>query len=270
MENKEYAAMIGGGKLGDFFHQLFVPAFLYHLDGTKTDLYMADIGDHFPRGLENTYEEIKSIIEQQDYINSFSIYKNQHVMTDLSRWRSSSLLYKCCWTDMLLNEFMYPVGYMKKPKNFQIMKYNSKREDLADCVLINRSHDDRRWSSDQSKHEEFLSEFPKEKRFFICNDVGQYNRYFYKDEVNLLKVDTMSEFFECINSCAKFTGNLSCPLAIAYCLKKEILCEFGNVDFVSYMNETNFYDNIGWYSNNGHQSSRKQNVQNSQEYDPQT
>ena len=63
-------------------------------------------------------------------------------------------------------------------------------------------------------------------------------------------MNNIKDFFQVINSCKLFMGNLSGPMAIAYCLCKNILCEFGYVDSESYKLETEYYNNISWYDYN--------------------
>ena len=76
--------MISGGRLGDFVHQLYIPAIIYKENGIKTNLYMAEVGDIFSFGLHNTFNEIKEIILNQPYINKFQIYGGENIYVNLS------------------------------------------------------------------------------------------------------------------------------------------------------------------------------------------
>jgi hypothetical protein len=46
-------------------------------------------------------------------------------------------------------------------------------------------------------------------------------------------------------------GNLTGITAIAYALKKNMLCEFGNVDSKSYSEEIKYNSNISYYNDDG-------------------
>jgi hypothetical protein len=74
--------------------------------------------------------------------------------------------------------------------------------------------------------------------------VNQYVNFPHKNLVQPLYIDNIQNLFEIINSCSLFCGNLSAPMAIAYALMKNIVCEIGYVDGDSYKNETKYYDNI--------------------------
>lgn len=238
MINKELN-MISGGRLGDFIHQLYIPSIIYKKKGIKTNLYMAEIGDIFSFGLENTFNEIKEIVLNQTYINKFEIYKGESIDINLSKWRANSIGY--CWTERLMG--CYFGDYSPVLKNFQIIDNVDKIECFKDSLIINRSLESRRYGS-KDMYIKNIESYKKEKRYFIYTDINQYNTFPHKDLVQPIRVKNIKNMFEIINSCSLFIGNLSAPMAVAYSLRKNIICEIGDIDWISYKNEVKYYDNI--------------------------
>jgi hypothetical protein len=239
MESNKTLNMISGGKLGDFIHQLYIPAIIYNIYNIKTNLYISEIGDHFSFGLENTFNELHRIISEQEYINTFEIYNNQNINFDLSFWRNENP--QLCWTEKL--SFIYLQNANFNIRNFQIIKNIKNIKKYNNSLIINRSLDYRRHSANDL-YKKYIHEYEKENSFFIYTDVNQYVNFPHKNLVQPLYIDNVQDLFEIINSCSLFCGNLSAPMAIAYALMKNIVCEIGYVDGDSYKNETKYYDNI--------------------------
>ena len=61
---------ITGGRTGDFFHQLYIPAILYEMHGIKTNLFIAEIGDTFHFGLESAFNELYDIVKNQKFFDN--------------------------------------------------------------------------------------------------------------------------------------------------------------------------------------------------------
>lgn len=231
--------MISGGKFGDFIHQLYIPAIIYKLHNIKTNLYIAEIGDCFSFGLENTFNELKDIIISQEYINTFEIYNNQQINCNLSAWRNTNP--QICWTEKL--SLIYLENIDLNFKNFQIIKNIKNTEEYNNSLIINRSLDFRR-HSEKDIYLKYIKEHGEKNSFFIYTDINQYINFPHKNLVQPLYINNIEKLFEVINSCKLFCGNLSGPMAVAYSLMKNIVCEVGNIDSISYINETKYYDNI--------------------------
>jgi ADP-heptose:LPS heptosyltransferase len=103
--------------------------------------------------------------------------------------------------------------------------------------------DSRRYSANDI-YLNHIKEYGKNNSFFIYTDVNQYVNFPHKNLVQPLYINSIQNLFEIINSCKLFCGNLSAPMAIAYALMKNIICEFGYVDMDSYRDEIKYYDNI--------------------------
>lgn len=233
---------IAGGRTGDFFHQLYIPAILYEMHGIKTNLFIAEIGDTFHFGLESAFNELYDIVKNQKFINDFNIYDGSKLDYNLSEWRINNP--NLGWTDKLCQKY---IGSNKSPyKNFKIIEYENNLTELKDSLVINRSLDHRRYGSIEIQ-ESIINRFTE--RFFIFTDIKQYEEYPLKHLVKPLYTENIDGFFKVINSCKLFMGNLSGPMAIAYCLQKNLICEFGQIDTESYRAETEYYSNISWFNN---------------------
>ena len=231
--------MISGGRLGDFVHQLYIPAIIYKENGIKTNLYMAEVGDIFSFGLHNTFNEIKEIILKQPYINKFQIYAGENIDVNLSQWRAGHIGY--CWTERLMG--CYFGNYSPTVKNFQIIDNIDKIECFKDSLIINRSLERGRHGN-KDVYIKNIENYKKEKRYFLYTDINQYNAFPHKNLVQPICVKNIKNMFEIINSCSLFIGNLSAPMAVAYSLMKNIICEIGPMDWISYKDEIKYYSNI--------------------------
>jgi hypothetical protein len=238
MENK-IINMISGGRLGDFIHQMYIPAILYNKYKIKTNLYISEIGDYFSFGLQNTFNELHDIILNQEYINKFEIYNNQDININLSFWRNVNP--QLCWTEKLSSIYLKETDF--NIRNFQIIKNINNIKDYNNSLIINRSLDSRRYSANDI-YLNHIKEYGKNNSFFLYTDVNQYINFPHKNLVQPLYINSIQNLFEIINSCKLFCGNLSAPMAIAYALMKNIICEFGYVDTDSYRDEVKYYDNI--------------------------
>lgn len=244
MVNKMFKTVnaIAGGRTGDFLHQLYVPAILYKMYDIKTNLFIAELGDTFHFGLERTFQEFYDIVKSQKFINNFSIYDGSKLDYNLSEWRFNNP--NLGWTDKLCQKY---IGSNKSSyKNFQIINFNESIECFNNAIVINRSLDQRRHGNIELQ-EKIINQF--EDKYFIFTDEEQYNQYPLKSLVKPLYAENIKEFFHIINSCKLFMGNLSAPMAISYCLCKNMLCEFGYIDTESYKAETEYYNNISWFDN---------------------
>ena len=97
---------ISGGKFGDFLNQLSVICENYYETGQKGELYIDNIGDIFPNGLINTYNDTYNTIISQNFIEKYEIYNNENIDVNLSSWRNNidgSLKYN--WFQIYQNNY---------------------------------------------------------------------------------------------------------------------------------------------------------------------
>jgi hypothetical protein len=224
-----------GGRTGDLIHALYVAK---NYPG-KHNLYITDRrdlhSDGFALGLEKTYEELKPILNNQDYVNSFEIYTNQPFDENLSLWRRYA--YSASWTQLLSNTFNVPaVGGRWINVN--------KKEGVESKVIIHCSiNPDRRghWGTLVDKYEG--------QTLFIGSQ-KEYETFGYK--MDFYEPTDLHDFFVTINSCKFFIGNQSAPLAIAHALDVPRLAVLNEVDKIAYKGEEKFYKNFYWIAQHEH------------------
>ena len=68
------SSVLVSGKLGDLIHSMYVPHHLFERHGVRTKIYITDTAEHFENGIDNTYRELKPIIQQQKGNDGFEIW----------------------------------------------------------------------------------------------------------------------------------------------------------------------------------------------------
>jgi hypothetical protein len=205
---KDTKSYLQEGKLGDFIHSLVVCKFNWEFFGYKADLYISNDAGHFEKGLEFTYNDLKPILEKQEWLNSFNIYNGEIIDVNLTRFRQSRFLYTTNWIEIYFKEFF---DDMMPPNEYSWIELE-KDETLSDTLVINRSM---KPMSEKTKgvYQGVLNEF--EKKVFICFDESQYQTFPLKDQCEMLKVNSLYEFFAKINGSKLFIGNQSGPMSWA-------------------------------------------------------
>lgn len=235
-----------GGRLGDVIHNLLVIKHFYELTKTKGILYITNDkklgGDKFSSSIEETYNDIKPFILHQEYIEEFYLLPEGERPKDfnnLNRWRRSPLFMKLSWIDILQD--LHKIVYDYKPW----IKFD-KVDYLSDIVLIHRS-------VNKNRH---TDNFPwksitiNNKCKFITCDKHEWDQFPFKDNVDLLLVDSFSELVKSINSCKFFIGNMSLPLAIAHSIGKPHLAELIEPDGIHYEGDKKFIDDFFYIKKN--------------------
>lgn len=206
---------LSGGLLGDFIHQLSVIKENYIKTGMKGTLYIANQGDAFRHGLDTAYNDLKQIIESQDYIYEFKIYNNEKYNINLSAWRQSPLLYRANWHAIFHNLYSVDWG-------------NNKWIDLPICEGMQNKilvcHSIHRWKSNFN-YKCYVDTLDASKLLFIGISQYEYDNFVKNTGIVMPfhKCDSLYDLAICINSCEQFIGNLSSPLAFAYALHKKCI-----------------------------------------------
>ena len=209
MENINF---ISGGRTGDLFHNLIVMKSICEKNNTKGNIYITNDtnlgGDTFYFEINKTYQDLKPILEYQNYVNGFYILNEQNNPTDfinLNKWRHSGLLYSTNWINILSQ--VHSID--KITTNWVNYKKNNF---YSDKILIHRSlhrnNNSFPWDSITSKN----------KCYFVTTNKHEYDSFKYKDRVDLIFFDSFDELVTSINSCKFFIGNMSTPLALAHSL----------------------------------------------------
>lgn len=230
-----------GGKLGDFIHSLCVCKHNWELTGKKADLYISNVGDGFEKGVEFTYNDLKPILEKQNWLNSFSIYNGESIDMNLSNFRSSPLIYTTNWIEIYFKTFL---KIDNPPKEFSWIDVD-KDDSLKDVVLVNRNM--KPMSDNLTKfYDELL--YQHDKCAFICFDKEQYDNFKLKDKCPLLKVDTLHDYFVKINSCKLLISNQSGPAAWATSMNVPRIVElYIQIDNMHYIKDSEYYSDFKYF-----------------------
>ena len=234
----ETISYLQGGKLGDFIHSLCVCKHNWELTGKKADLYISNVGDNFEKEIEFTYNELKPILEKQNWLNSFQIYSNQEINCSLKSFRSSPMIYTTNWIEIYFKTFL---NIDNPPKEYGWIELD-KDDNLKDVVLVNRN---------MKPMSENLTNFyndllyQHDKCAFICFDEEQYENFELKDKCPLIKVNNLYEYFVKINSCKLLISNQSGPAAWATSMNVPRIVELYMVlDNIHYIKDIEYYSNF--------------------------
>ena len=230
-KDEETLKYIGGGKLGDFIHCLYIVMVKYEITGKKGDIYITDDcrcgGDKFGYPVNRTYQELYDIVISQPYVASFNLYtgeieRKETQMTfdvNLNDFRRFPMLFSYSWLESLSKSFHLPL--LEKPWiTFNDTWIDPKYEDL---IVIHRSKTPQHQSSNFIPLLESIVK--NNKCIFVTCEQEEYSMFALKHLVPLDLKTSLKEIFITINSCRFFIGNQSSPLAIALSLFKPLLCD---------------------------------------------
>ena len=235
------AAYLVGGKLGDVFHTLWVVKRVWEIDGIKGVIVFSDRfgGDVFSRGLHNTWQDCKQIIESQEYIQECLVDDgrwtpdglNSSKVIFLNAWRKNKYVSRIDWTSLL--SMVYGIPREDPCKGW--IKYTGESRDsingipLNDVVVVHQSL------------QRINKEFPwkailsSNNCVFLTSELKEYDSFEYKHLVNVHIATNLSEMTEIISGCKAFCGNQSSPLALAAALGKTCYCQLYILDRFSYI-----------------------------------
>lgn len=214
-----------GGRLGDFIHCMYVP-FAKHLStGNKCIVYITDDtkygGDKFARSLEDTYLELKPIMEAQEYIESFSIHQGEKFDVNLNEFRK--VIYsRGNWVQLLSQHFGVPI--FKQPW----IKF-LKSEDFSDTVVIHRNMTYR--DRTNVRFNSILTEIILRKKcMFLTTEQRIYDEFIRQMNIDpkcvpSYPVETLSELVGVLSTCKYYIGNQTSPTAFAVAMYRPMLCE---------------------------------------------
>lgn len=232
---------LAGGKLGDFIHSLIVCKYKFDQTGEKSNIYLSNNGHAFEYDLNFTFNELKPLLAQQQWVDTFSIHESESIDIDLTKWRHSPLLYQTNWLEiyscMYLNNIKIPNEY-----NWITVEKDSR---YSNSLMINRSLK----TVDNNKlhvYDDLISKY--DDVYFICFDVKQYYQFPLHYKTKLLLVDNLYDFFIKIASCHFFIGNQSGPFAWASALNTPRAVELLNIiDRQHYINDSNYYEYFSYF-----------------------
>lgn len=254
-----------GGKLGDFLIALYGVKGYCNLHKVKAKVHLIDIGWDF--GIQNTYNALLPIMNQQEYISDFCILPSEHYTLDpiqtpkqnspiiildeqlkrdgyiSNNYLTSPLLYKKCWLDIYSTLYGFDV---QQPTSW--LTHNEIHSYYQDAVILHRKFVPERFST-EFPYEQIINSY--DKVVFVSTNEVDYLNFPYKESVEFRKIDTISDWFTAINSCRMYVGNLTGPVVIAEALDKLRILELPyNEDAHHWIGGDKYTSNLKWFLNN--------------------
>jgi hypothetical protein len=239
-----------GPRLGDLLHSLALPKYIYDKMGIISNIYMTEINDNFSTSLENTFEDLRPVIESQTFCKSFQILDEikfpnwKKTFINTQNFRKSPWLYKTTWSQLILNSCLQ--SQPKVPKDFKIIEL-PKDDKYKNALIINRRDGSHEKSSLTKKvYKDVISQF--EEVYFLYFDKNHYEEFFYKDLVKPLHMENLYKTMVAINSCKLFLGNQTGSYAMATIMNVDRIGELFHKtlfrDDLHYLNDGNLFQNV--------------------------
>jgi hypothetical protein len=239
-----------GGKLGDLLHSMWVVKRQWEADREKGVVVLSGRfgGDAFSRGLRGTYEEVRELLEGQEYVDRVELdegcWAPPEGTVNLSAWRQSRYVSSVDWTTMLSRvyglERVDPVGgWLRVDREARTELVPG--VPLKDLVVVHQSYRTR-----------VNGAYPWERIlrnnnciFVTCNRL-EYDDFSGKAWVSCYVARDLMEMAEIVAGAKAFCGNQSAPLALAVALGKTCYCQLYCVDRLAYVGLGShvYYDDV--------------------------
>lgn len=229
---------VSGGKFGDYLNQLSVICENFYKTGQKGELYIANIGDYFPCGIEYTYNDTYNVIKSQKFIDAYKIYDvnnnniNGNNYINLSLWRINVHNYiklNYSWIEIYSDFYNISWGSRKWLNlNFEEKIYWKNK------IIINVTP--QRFISENAidKMKNIINDRLNDC-IFISNEQDSYD-YFCNNanlQINYYKPNSFEETINIINSCELCFLGFSSMAVIANSLHKpHYLMGYYNSDYI--------------------------------------
>lgn len=248
--NMKEINVVVGPRLGDLLHSLAFPKYVFDKMNLVSNIYIAEINDTFSSNLQQTFEELKPILECQSFCKSFQILDEskypdwKKTFINTQNFRKSPWLYKTTWSQLILNSCLQ--SQPQVPNDFKIIDL-PKDDKYKNALIINRrdgSHD--KSALTQKIYKDIISMF--DEVYFIYFEKSHYEDFFYKDLVSPLHVEDLYNTMIAINSCKLFLGNQTGCFAMSTILNTDRVGELFHKtlfrDDMHYLNDGNLFQNV--------------------------
>jgi hypothetical protein len=232
----EKNSVLLSGKLGDLFHSLYVPNYIYRTTGKRSILYITDVIEPFERGIESTVTELVPILSQQAYFYDIRKWEGEPIQFNTTLFRKSPFLYRTGWTNIMHSLFLN----RKAPLIGPWLETMPIGEDIG--LVISRIP--------KTPMTEELGQWYYEKikdfngAIFLGSE-AEFNAFPLREICNFVPSTTLEMNSRIIASSKLFIGNQSSPLALAWALgvnrAVELLPE-PHPDFIHYEAEKEYYN----------------------------
>lgn len=244
---------IASGLLGDFIQSLYTIKNVCRQEHAIANLYLASGhgGDDWRFGPERAYNDLKSLISQQPYINKFELLQERpENFINLNDWRIRAANdfvnkgeYPTCWSELLSQEFHFSL-----PTNGYAWLTAPISAEFQGTVLVHRSyhrHSGFKWG------EALQQLLPNHKVCFLTSNERDWVEFGFKVAgLEPLFVDTIEQMATALNSCKYFIGNQSAPFSLACALDKPRLGELEAGVWKFYKDEIKYTNNMSYYLSN--------------------
>lgn len=243
MENTTTAKI--GGRLGDFFHSLIFCNYYYKLYNKKTKLFLENENGWFYFGHLRAYNDLKSIIEEQPYIEQFDVIENCTTSVDinLNNFRYTDWIFKTGWSDVILKKFMPDITY--RFRNTKTLHITTEPK-YSDTVVIHRKPRGEFTDEIRNMYESAI------KNFNCIFLVEKHNIHLYDElplqvKPELVVADSLYDICKIINSAKYYIGNETGYTAIAHTTNTPRLVELlQDLDAPHYTEEIKYFDNLSY------------------------
>jgi len=194
------------GRLGDFIDELSVVNEIFLKTGRKGNIYISRDCNYWSESIESTFEYIKDILLEQDYINDFKVYAGENIDINLSLWRNHIYcrggVYVPSHTIPQIISSMYQIQWASHPW----MEIDSIDPKWATTTFINAT-----------SYRPIVCEVPDKDVYFI-GIIDEHYEHFKKTnnvDIPLYKPKNFRDLCICLKSCKMFIGGMSmyCSLA---------------------------------------------------------
>jgi hypothetical protein len=134
------------------------------------------------------------------------------------------------------------------PKNMKILEVE-KDEKYKDYLIIHRRADRSHWTENvEFQYRNILDQF--DKKIFIDNKPEEYEKFFFKNEVEFQLIEDLHDLFKAISGCKMILTNPTGPLAMATVMNVPRIGELFQHTVSHYAHDHLFYDDVEFFDSN--------------------
>jgi hypothetical protein len=231
----ERNSVLVSGKLGDLFHSLYIPNYIFQTTGRRSVIYMTDRSEPFERGLESTFDELVPIITQQPYCYEFKKWNDEPIQFNTTHFRRSPLLYKAGWTDIIHSIFFDGNDKWVGPWLESIPLSDKTGLVISRIPKTSFNKETSDW------YEKKIREYGGA---IFLGSYNEFEKFPLHNMCTLIEAKSLEAKSRVIRSADLFMGNQSSPLAMAWALGVERAVELlpePHPDYIHYEGEKKYY-----------------------------
>lgn len=232
----EKNSVLLSGKLGDLFHSLYIPNYLYRTTGKRSILYVTDEVEVFERGIDATIAELVPLLSQQPFFYDIRKWQGEPIQYNTTIFRKSPLLYRTGWTNIMHNLYFS----RRSPLIGPWLETMPTGEDMG--LVISRIPKTEMTETIGQWYYDLIQIFSSAK--FLGSE-SEYNAFPLRSICEFVQSSTIEKNSRIIASSKLFIGNQSSPLALAWALGVNRAAELlpdPHPDFIHYEAEKEYYN----------------------------